>query len=56
MSERKSFTQVYLKGFEITLKSAFLDSDVFLFLNGIYASARKDLLTTVLPDEWGFKG
>ncbi len=57
ISER-ALREIYLKGFEIAVKSGYCDSVMTTYgkLNGRYTSNIYDLTTTVLRKEWGFRG
>ncbi len=57
VSER-ALREIYLRGFEIAIKKGGAGTIMTTYgsLNGVWTAGRYDLTTTVLRDEWGFKG
>ncbi len=57
VSER-ALREIYLKGFEMLVKDGYVDSIMTSYgsVNGLWTAGNYDLNTTILRNQWGYKG
>ena len=55
---QRALREIYLKGFEIAIKESkpWTVMTSYNYINSTYASESKDLVETILRDEWGYEG
>ena len=55
---QRALREIYLKGFEIAIRESkpWTVMTSYNYINGTYASESKDLVETILRDEWGYEG
>lgn len=58
VASERALREIYLKGFEIAVRDGDADSIMTTYgaVNGLWTAGNYDLNTTILRDDWGFKG
>ncbi|MBY8099515.1 glycoside hydrolase family 3 C-terminal domain-containing protein [Vibrio fluvialis] len=58
IADPRTLREIYLRGFQIAVQDAqpWAIMSSYNLVNGTYVNQRKDIMTSILRNEWGFKG